>query len=129
MPLFPSATGWMPPSPPPTPPAPAFCRRKCVGEEVLEQQFTAMLGQLRFDDEVLDRVREALHASHADERHEHQEAIKRLRPEYDRLQVRIDAMQDSRTRPQRTGAVRTPTRPRKAPPAQFGTFELLLGGW
>ncbi len=61
-------------------------------EEVLEQQFTAMLGQLRFDDEVLEWVREALHASHADERREHEEAIKRLRAEYDRLQTRIDAM-------------------------------------
>ena len=37
-------------------------------------------------------MREALHASHADERHEHEEAIKRLRAEYDRLQARIDAM-------------------------------------
>ena len=71
---------------------PASCRRKYVREEVLEQQFTAMLGQLRFDDEVLEWVREALHASHADERHDHEEAIKRLRAEYDRLQARIDAM-------------------------------------
>ena len=71
---------------------PASCRRKYVREEVLEQQFTAMLGQLRFDDEVLEWVREALHASHSDERHDHEEAIKRLRAEYDRLQARIDAM-------------------------------------
>ena len=60
---------------------PASCRRKYVREEVLEKQFTAMLGQLRFDDEVLEWVREALHASHADERHEHEEAIKRLQAE------------------------------------------------
>ena len=71
---------------------PAYCRRKYVREEVLERQFTAMLGQLRFDDEVLEWVRQALHASHADERREHEEAIKRLRAEYDRLQARIDAM-------------------------------------
>jgi site-specific DNA recombinase len=71
---------------------PASCRRKYVREEVLEKQFTAMLGQLRFDDEVLEWVREALHASHADERQEHEAAIKRLRAEYDRLQARIDAM-------------------------------------
>ena len=70
----------------------ASCRSKYVREEVLEQQFTTMLGQLRFDDEVLEWVREALHASHADERREHEEAIKRLRAEYDRLQTRIDAM-------------------------------------
>jgi len=71
---------------------PASCRRKYVREEVLEQQFTAMLGQLRFDDEVLDWVREALHASHADERHEHEEAIKRLQAEHRRLGERISAM-------------------------------------
>ena len=71
---------------------PGSCRRKYVREEVLEQQFTAMLGQLCFDDEVLEWVRQALHASHADERREHEEAIRRLRAEYDRLQARIDAM-------------------------------------
>ena len=71
---------------------PASCRRKYVREEVLEQHFTALLGQLRFDDEVLEWMGEALHASHADERREREEAIKRLRAEYDRLQARIDAM-------------------------------------
>lgn len=71
---------------------PASCRRKYVREEVLEKQFTAMLGQLRFDDEVLGWVREALHASHADERHEHGEAIKRLQAEHRRLGDRISTM-------------------------------------
>ena len=51
-----------------------------------------LLGRLRFDDEVLDWVREALHASHADERREHEEAIKRLRAEHKRLGERISAM-------------------------------------
>jgi hypothetical protein len=63
-----------------------------VREEVLERQFTEVLGRLRFDDEVLAWVREALHASHADQRREHETAIQRLRVEYDRLQRRIDAM-------------------------------------
>ena len=71
---------------------PASCRRKHVREEVLEQQFTEMLGRLRFDDEVLDWVREALHASHADERQEHEAAIKRLEAEHKRLGERINAM-------------------------------------
>jgi site-specific DNA recombinase len=31
-------------------------------------------------------------ASHADQRHEHEAAIIRLRPECDRLQARVDAM-------------------------------------
>jgi site-specific DNA recombinase len=71
---------------------PASCRRKHVREEALEAQFTELLGRLRFDDEVLEWVREALHASHADERREHEEAIKRHQAEYNRLNDRIHAM-------------------------------------
>jgi site-specific DNA recombinase len=71
---------------------PASCRRKHVREEALEAQFTALLGRLRFDDEVLEWVRDALHASHADERREHEEAIKRHQAEFDRLNDRIHAM-------------------------------------
>jgi site-specific DNA recombinase len=71
---------------------PASCRRRYVREEALEQQFTALLGRLQFDDEVLAWVREALHASHADKRQEQEEAITRLRAEWDRLQKRLDAM-------------------------------------
>ena len=68
------------------------CDEPYVREEVIERQFTDLLGRLKFDDEVLEWVREALDASHADERREHEEAIKRLRAEYDRLQNRIHAM-------------------------------------
>jgi DNA invertase Pin-like site-specific DNA recombinase len=71
---------------------PASCRSRYVREEALEQQFTDLLGRLKFDDEVLEWVREALHASHTDEKREHEEVIKRLRSEYDRLQNRINAM-------------------------------------
>ena len=53
---------------------PASCRRKYVLKEGLEW------------------VRAALHAMHADERHEHQEAIKWLQAEHRRLGKRIDAM-------------------------------------
>ncbi|MGI8426499.1 MAG: hypothetical protein ACR2M4_07865 [Actinomycetota bacterium] len=59
---------------------------------MLESQFTALLGRLQFDDGVLAWVREALHASHADERHEHEEAIRRLQAEHKRLGDRINAM-------------------------------------
>jgi hypothetical protein len=71
---------------------PVSCRRKHVREEVLEQQFTELLGRLRLDDEVLCWVREALHASHADERREHEEAVRRLQAEHKRLGNRINAM-------------------------------------
>ena len=67
------------------------CDEPYVREEVLEEKFGTLLGQLAFDDEVLDWVRDALHGSHADERSEHEEAIERLRAEYDRLQNRIHA--------------------------------------
>ncbi len=40
-------------------------------EEVLEKQFTELLGRLRFDDEVLEWVRKSLQASHSDEWREH----------------------------------------------------------
>jgi site-specific DNA recombinase len=71
---------------------PASCRRRYVREEVLEQQFAELLGRLHFDEEVLDWVRDALRASHADERHEHEEAIRRLQAEHKRLGDRINAM-------------------------------------
>ena len=71
---------------------PATCRRKYVREEVLEQQFTNLLGRLRFDEGVLAWVREALQASHADQRGEHRAAIERLGTEHKRLGERISAM-------------------------------------
>jgi site-specific DNA recombinase len=71
---------------------PASCRRRYVREEVLEHQFSELLGRLQFDDEVLAWVREALLASHADERREHEEAIRRLQAEHKRLGDRINAM-------------------------------------
>jgi site-specific DNA recombinase len=71
---------------------PASCRRRYIREDSLEKQFTMLLGRLQFDDEVLAWVREALHASHVDKRREQEEAIARLRAEWDRLQKRLDAM-------------------------------------
>jgi site-specific DNA recombinase len=71
---------------------PSVCRRKHVREEALEQQFTELLGRLHFDDDVLEWVRDALHASHAEERREHDEAIKRLEAECKHLDDRIHAM-------------------------------------
>ncbi len=67
------------------------CDEPYVREEVLEEKFTARLGRLAFDGEILDWVRDALHECHADERREHEAAIERLRAEYDRLQNRIHA--------------------------------------
>jgi site-specific DNA recombinase len=71
---------------------PASCRHRYVREEVLEKQFSELLDQLQFDDEVLEWVREVFHASHADQSRDHQEAIERLRTEHKRLGDRINAM-------------------------------------
>jgi hypothetical protein len=68
------------------------CEEPYVREEVISQQFSELLGRLTFDEEVLALVRDALHASHADEKREHEAAIGRLRAEYDRLQSRRHAM-------------------------------------
>ena len=59
---------------------------------MLEKQFTELLGRLHFDDEVLEWMRDALHATHADQRREHKEVIKRHQAEYKRLDDRIRAM-------------------------------------
>ena len=61
-------------------------------EEVLEKQFTELLGRLHFDDEVLDWVRNALHANHVDQLREHEDAIKRHQAEYKHLDDRIRTM-------------------------------------
>ena len=68
------------------------CPEPYVREEVLEEQFTALLDRMAFDEEVLDWIREALTESHEDERRAHDEAIERLQTEYARLQNRLDAM-------------------------------------
>jgi site-specific DNA recombinase len=68
------------------------CDEPYVREEIIETQFSELLGRLSFDDEVLAWVRDALRASHADEKREHEAAIGRLRAEYDRLQGRVHAM-------------------------------------
>jgi site-specific DNA recombinase len=63
-----------------------------VREEVLEQRFADLLGQLNFDEEVLGWIRDALRASRAEEKREHEAAIERLEVESKRLQARLDAM-------------------------------------
>jgi site-specific DNA recombinase len=68
------------------------CDEPYVREEILEKQFSEVLSRLSFDEEVLAWVCDALRASHADEKREHEAAIGRLRAEYDRLQARVHAV-------------------------------------
>jgi hypothetical protein len=53
------------------------CDEPYVREEVLEHRFSDLLSRLSFDDEALGWVREALHASHADETREHVDVLAR----------------------------------------------------
>src|SRR3984893_10882451 len=69
------------------PAAAAMCARRCW-----KSSSPMLLGRLQFDDEVLAWVRDALHASHADERRDHEEAIRRLQGEHRRLGDRINDM-------------------------------------
>jgi hypothetical protein len=48
-----------------------------VREEVIGQRFSELLGRLTFDEEVLAWVRDALRASHADEKREREAAMVR----------------------------------------------------
>ena len=66
--------------------------RTLCSEEVVSEQFSALLGRLSFGDAVLSWVRTALLESHADEQKEHEAAIGRLQGEYDRLRQRLHAM-------------------------------------
>lgn len=68
------------------------CGEPYVREEVLEERFTDLLRQLRFDDDVFEMMRKALHESHAEKSREQTKAIERLRAEADRLQKRIETM-------------------------------------
>jgi DNA invertase Pin-like site-specific DNA recombinase len=68
------------------------CPEKYTREEVLEEKFTGLLKGIAFSEETLDWVRQALRASHRDERQFHEEAVAKLQREHRRLQDRIDAM-------------------------------------
>ena len=63
-----------------------------VKEEELERQFGEALKKLRFDDDVLDWVCQALKESHADKRQYHEETLSRLQGDYKRLENRLDSM-------------------------------------
>ncbi len=68
------------------------CPEPYTREEALEERFAELLDRLRFDDEVLAWVSHALRVSHGDEKQHHEDAIRRIQVDYDRLQNRIDAM-------------------------------------
>jgi site-specific DNA recombinase len=68
------------------------CDEPYVREEVIQEKFTALLGRLNFAEPIHQWIVDGLRQSHADERKEHDEAVKRLQIEYDRLTQRLSAM-------------------------------------
>jgi site-specific DNA recombinase len=71
-------------------------KRKCpepyTREEVLAERFAGLLKGLALDADVVEWVAAALRGSHADEKHEREEAVARLQANYDQIQTRLDAM-------------------------------------
>ena len=61
-------------------------------EEIIERQLSQLLVRLGFDNEALDGTRDAIRASHRDERRIQEAAFTRLRAEHEGLQNRIHAM-------------------------------------
>jgi site-specific DNA recombinase len=68
------------------------CGEPYVREEVLEERFTALLGLLKIEPDILEWITEALCHSHSETRRLHDQAIKRLQAENDKLQKRLDTM-------------------------------------
>jgi site-specific DNA recombinase len=68
------------------------CPEPYVREEEISKQFSQLLGQFRFDDAILEWVKNALRDSHAVERQEQAEAVERLVSTERQIQRRIDAM-------------------------------------
>jgi hypothetical protein len=71
-------------------------KRKCpepyTREAVLDERFAGLLKGLALDADVVEWVAAALRGSHADEKHEREEAVARLQANYDQIQARLDAM-------------------------------------
>jgi site-specific DNA recombinase len=68
------------------------CPEPYVKEEVLSRTFAELLRQLDIGEAALKLVADGLKSSHVDQTKEHDEAIKRLQGEYDRIQTRLHAM-------------------------------------
>jgi site-specific DNA recombinase len=68
------------------------CGEPYVREEVVEQKFYDLLGQAKLPPERLKWLTKALADSHIDEQKEHEEAVGRLKAEYDSLQKRLHTL-------------------------------------
>ena len=67
-------------------------RRLARGKDGFAERFARLLKGLALDADVVEWVAAALRESHADEKHEREEAVARLQANYDQIQTRLDAM-------------------------------------
>src|ERR1700682_5106438 len=71
-------------------------RQKCpepyTREEVLAERFARFLKGMALDIDVVEWVAAALRESHADKKHEREDAVARLQTNYKQIQTRLDAM-------------------------------------
>jgi len=65
------------------------CPEPYTREEVLDECFADLLKGLVFDDQVMDRIVEALHQSHADEKRFREDAITRLQEEQTKFRTAL----------------------------------------
>ena len=68
------------------------CPGRYVREEVLTEQFSKALSGLSLGRDTLQYLKRALQESHVDQRQEHDNAIKRLQSEYERLESRLQTL-------------------------------------
>src|ERR1700692_4736478 len=68
------------------------CPEPYTREEILAERFAGLLKGLALDADVVEWVAAALRESHADEKHEREEAVARLQANYDQIQTHLDAM-------------------------------------
>jgi site-specific DNA recombinase len=68
------------------------CNEPYAREELVEAKFSELLSRLHFAEHIHKWIVDGLHQSHCDERKEHDEAVKRLQTEYDRLAHRLSTI-------------------------------------
>jgi site-specific DNA recombinase len=72
------------------------CSEPYVREETLEREFCGWLRRLVLDEDVIEWIVSALKESHADERRFHDEAVSRLKADYQRLQNRLETLYEDK---------------------------------
>ena len=72
------------------------CPEAYARQEIIENEFGRVLRQISLDEEVIGWVVSALRQSHEDEKRFRDDAVSKLRTEYERVQGRLDTMYEDR---------------------------------